>query len=382
MLGLGIAAGVATGISENHDRIRQRVQEQMEEARAYSKVAKKREAEAAEVREQVISASKAYGVSPGKLISAYKGGQLDNLLAVYEKAQKNKGTISPEVADSLWVVPDGVEVDDDIGEELNRIYGVVQQGLDKEPEVNDSSFLKVFSQALGFDTEGAAMRQLDGRTVQGYDVNSLLDMQDPSAPKGDGGRINYDVANPLLKTKEGGDSVLPSASARQIGENWGEQVANTALSLAGGAILGPDAEAYKSMVVNDIIEQVATAEREGRPITQADLDPSRYWKEYGEFDFIPDVKNPGQWINVKPESELSPEAPRLLRESERYGLMWLDPVKQEWVAEDGKRYKLGRGVGAGGGAGAGTPPPTTATPEVGRPTGPGRPEPDLTDIPF
>jgi hypothetical protein len=374
MIGLGIAAGAARGISENHDRIRQRVQEQMEEAKAYSKVAKKREEEAAAVKERIMTASKTYGVSPGKLMSAYKGGQLDSLLDIYDKTQRKNGNISPEVADSLWVIPEGVEVDDNISEELNRIYGVVQQRLDKEPEINDSSFMKVFADALGFDTEGAALRQLDGRTVQGYDVDALLNMDSPVPPKGDGGRINYDVASPMLRTDKE-DSVLASASARQIGENWGEEVANKALSLAGGAILGPDAEAYKSMVINDIIEQVAAAEREGRPITQADLDPSRYWKEFGEFDFIPDIKNPGQWINIKPESELPPEAPRLLKETQKYGLLWLDPVTQEWVDKDGKRFKVRGQPSAGGDTGAGgAPPPAGTGGQLGGSTGTGGPD--------
>lgn len=193
MFWLGAAAGAADEVKAGQERARQRMERQLEEAKAYAQVAQKRRAEADGVKTQIKQMSASYGVSEKTLFSAYKNGNLEQLSKIYQTAQERNGNLSPEVLESLYTVPAGME-SDDIQGELNRIFGIVEQGVREEPQVDDASFSKLLFRAIGGDYTGAAEDALYGQTVQGYDVPTLLNMPLPVSPTADGGKINYDTA--------------------------------------------------------------------------------------------------------------------------------------------------------------------------------------------
>lgn len=211
MFFLGVAAGAAEKGQENYARIREKTARQLEEAKAYAEKAKAREAQAAEVRAQIGNANKSYGINEQILLSAYKDGNLDTYLkgieSARERAALNGTQLSPEILESYYSVPRSRYEGRDVDAELSKIFGVIQQGIDNQEEIDDVTLSDIIVSALGGDDEGAVRRRNRGETVQGYGVDKLLNMSSVGPVEGDGGTFSDEFYQDVNRRppKSGGD---------------------------------------------------------------------------------------------------------------------------------------------------------------------------------
>ena len=189
----GLATGAAQEITRGQERIRQRMEQQLQEAREYAKIARKRQEEADAVSQNIRNMSQSYGIDPKVLFSAYRNGHLEQYAGMIENVRQTQAlqgvTATPEMLQSLYEVPASVlENPMDMDAEINRIFGVIEQGV-SEVEPDDVGLGRLLLRGLGVDDGGG----LERRTVGGYSVGNLMDMPLPSTPTGDGGRLSQNA---------------------------------------------------------------------------------------------------------------------------------------------------------------------------------------------
>jgi hypothetical protein len=190
----GLTAGVSEGISDAHERRRQRIEQQMEEARKLASVAKTRSSKAKEVSQKIGQAHARFGVSKETLFSAYKAGQLETLLGLYDSPD-----MTTAMREALWKVPESqvsLNAGESIYDQINRAMGAISMGVKSIPEDqrNDYNVGSLLSRMMGGYTPDSINLALDDQTVEGFDVNELLNMPEPEALTPDqGANFNYDV---------------------------------------------------------------------------------------------------------------------------------------------------------------------------------------------
>ena len=210
----GLATGAAQEVSRGQERIRQRMEQQLQEAREYSKIARKRQEEADAVSQNIRNMSQSYGIDPKVLFSAYRNGHLEQYAGMIESVRETQAlqgvTATPEMLQSLYEVPASVlENPMDMDAEINRIFGVIEQGLG-EVEPDDVGLGRLLLRGLGVDDGGG----LERRTVGGYSVSNLMDMPLPSTPTGDGGRLSQNAYRLAATPREGAGRVFTPEQIR------------------------------------------------------------------------------------------------------------------------------------------------------------------------
>jgi len=188
----GLVKGTSEGISEAHDKRESLIAEQMKEAKNLSVSMGKRRAAALEVAQKIKNANARFGVSERRLYSAWKAGQLDQLLEVIESPD-----LTPDMRENLWTVPNEVMVkqgEGNIYEQIDKAMGVIKQGVNSLPEKNDYTVGNMLYELMGGHGINTVNNSLQGRTVDGYHVPELLNMPAPEGVEADqGANFNYDI---------------------------------------------------------------------------------------------------------------------------------------------------------------------------------------------
>lgn len=265
MFALGLAAGAAEKGQENFSRIREKAARQIEEARVFAEKAKARETQANEVRSKIGNASKSYGIKENLLLSAYKDGNLDMYLKGVEEARERAAVtgqqLSPEILESYYSVPRSMYEGRDVGEELNKIFGVIQTGVNNQEQIDDASLADIIMSALGGDDEGAVRRRNQRETVQGYDLDTLMNMPSVGPVEGDGGSFSDDFYQDVNRktTADKPDSGAGYTEKQNFDRLLAEGMG--AITQMGGATVGEAAkagiEAELSKALSDyVIEQM------------------------------------------------------------------------------------------------------------------------------
>lgn len=226
----GLAKSGSRAIQEGAKAREKRLQEQMEEARAYAKLNKTRQAEATAAHQEIKRKAEAWGVDEAVMFDAWRSGIVPGLAKIKEKYELETGRpFDP----TPWIsLSTDFDEEVDVSKALDEMYGVMTEYGSRESVGNSLGLFNSFARILGGDTEGAVEEMLNSRTIQGYNAAGLLDMPEPKGYSGSAS-INFAAA--------GKDDPNPARSPRTPMGNFEAVAANIATDFTARRDLG----AYK-----------------------------------------------------------------------------------------------------------------------------------------
>lgn len=258
--------GFSDGVTEDFAYIRKRIEEQAKEARRMRRVLAERREKADQLRLKINRASATTGVRKEIMFDAFKNGQLDKYLNLLEKsralAASQGRSLSPEVLESWYQVPNEMTQTGDIDMEIDQIFGLLERSVSESETLDDFGASEMLWSAIG----GNISRQVD-RGLANYQIGDrtaldLLNLPGMSVPEPTGGRVSdqayQDQFNLEMDARRAGriggsgDEFDPWDSdirlwARMTSEGLGESLADELTSRFSEAGLGLRSDYFREV---------------------------------------------------------------------------------------------------------------------------------------